>query len=137
MKFLISVVMLVSALLSAELDWPNDYKAALKQASKEKKDVYMLVTSQSCRWCRKFESTTLQDEVILERLKQKYVLLHVDRDADFIPAKFKKERVPRHYFITAKSEVIYSFLGYWSSEDFDSFLDDVERKYKKKFTKTK
>ncbi|MBU1657460.1 thioredoxin family protein [bacterium] len=128
LKYLISVVLLASALLGAELDWSHDYEAALQQAKKEKKDVYMLVTSADCRWCRKFEATTLQDESILAQLNKKYVLLHIDRDKDAMPEIFKKQRVPRHYFITSEAKIIYSFLGYWNSEDFASFLKDVDKK---------
>lgn len=126
-------MMLVSVLLSADLDWPSDYEAALKQAKVEKKQVYMLITAEGCKWCRKFEATTLQDKAILELLNKKYVLLHVDKDLDFFPKKFDSKRVPRHYFITDKGEEIYSFLGYWNSEDFTSFLDDINAKYIKKF----
>ncbi|MBU0721189.1 thioredoxin family protein [bacterium] len=127
MKYLWIVFALVAA-LSADLDWSNDYNKALSQASKEKKDVYLLITSENCRWCRKFENTTLQDEETIERLKLKYILLHIDRDKDYLPGKFKSKRVPRHYFITSKGEVIYSFLGYWDKEDFASFLLDVDKK---------
>ena len=130
MRFLLTIFLFFTALTAVE-DWSHDYTQALKNAKKEKKLVYMLITSEECRWCRKFESTTLEDEEVLQRLKQKYVLLHIDRDKDYMPEYFKKERVPRHYFITQKGEIIHSFLGYWSSEDFHSFLDDVQKKYKK------
>ncbi len=132
-KILLSIMMLVSVLLSADLDWPSDYEEALKQAKVQNKHVYMLITAQGCRWCRKFEATTLQDKATLELLNKKYVLLHVDKDLDFFPKKFDTKRVPKHYFITEKGEEIYSFLGYWNSEDFTSFLDDVDARYTKKF----
>jgi thioredoxin-related protein len=131
MKFLPLMVVLISTLLSAEIDWINDYEKALSQAAKEKKQIYILITSSSCGWCRKFENTTLKDEAVLKRLKQKFVLVHVDRDMDELPAIFKIDRVPRHYFVTKKGEIIHTFMGYWSSEDFNSLLDDVEKKIKK------
>ncbi len=137
MKIVLIAFALISSLIANEFDWPNDYNAALSQAKKEKKLVYMFITSTSCRWCRKFENTTLQDDIILDRLKQKYVLLHISRDRDFMPSKFKKKRVPRHYFLSEDGDVIHSFLGYWNSEDFDSFLDDVDRKYRKKLERNK
>lgn len=133
-KILISIMTLVSVLLSADLGWGSDYDEALKEAKIENKQVYMLITSQGCRWCRKFEATTLQDKATLAALNKKYVLLHVDKDLDFFPEKFNRKRVPRHYFITAKGEEIHSFLGYWNSEDFASFLSDVDKKYIEKFT---
>lgn len=115
-------------LFGADLNWDHDYNKALQEAQKEKKDIYMLITSAYCRWCRKFEATTLQDEIILQRLKKQYVLLHIDRDADFMPEHFKKKRVPTHYFLRADGTIIYSFLGYWAHEDFASFLDDVDKR---------
>ncbi|DAB30201.1 MAG TPA: thioredoxin [Sulfurimonas sp. UBA12504] len=138
MQILFVTLLLVSTLFGSELGWNNDYKKALEQAKIEKKDVYMLITSADCRWCRKFEVTTLQDEAILQRLKKQYVLLHIDRDEDYMPEHFKKKRVPRHYFLRADGTVIYSFLGYWNSEDFASFLGDVEqRKIKQDTLKNK
>lgn len=130
-KVVLIYSLLTSLLFGANLDWPSDYEAALQEAKKENKSVYMLITSADCRWCRKFENTTLQEEIVINRLKEKYILLHVDRDEDDFPSKFKRERVPRHYFIKANGDVIYSFLGYWDREDFFSFLGDVDKRYQK------
>jgi thioredoxin-related protein len=135
MKYLLIIITLVSTLMSAELGWSDEYEDSLKIAQKENKDVYVLVTSSTCRWCRKFENTTLQDEKILKQLKEKYVLVHADRDIDDLPEWFNVKRVPKHYFVTAKGEEIFSFLGYWDSLDFTSFLGDVERERKKKIEK--
>ena len=125
------ILLISTTLLSDELDWSNDYEAALIEAKKDNKNIYMLITSESCRWCRKFESTTLEEDDILEKLESKYVLLHISRDRDYLPEKYKKKRVPRHYFITPKEDVIFTFLGYWNTIDFSSFLDDVDIEYKK------
>lgn len=128
MKLLVMIVALVSFLSGAELNWNNDYKKALIQAKEQNKDIYMLITSSDCRWCRKFESTTLQDQSVIDRLKEQYVLLLTNRDIHFIPEGLKKKRVPRHYFLTVKGQIIYSFLGAWNKEDFYSFLKDVDEK---------
>ena len=128
MKFLLALITLTTMLFSSNLDWNSDYYKALEDAKIQKKDVYMLITSQSCRWCRKFESTTLQDKAVIKRLKKQYILLHIDRDNNYFPAKFKSKRVPRHYFITNKGQKIYSFLGFWEKNDFFSFLRDVDDK---------
>jgi thioredoxin-related protein len=137
LKILWITLLFLTTLYSDELGWNNDYTKALEQAKVEKKDVYMFITSANCRWCRKFEATTLQDEGILQRLKEKYVLLHIDRDADYMPENFKKKRVPRHYFLRANGEIIYSFLGYWANEDFASFLNDVDKRRIKQDNKEK
>lgn len=128
MKLLLVTLAFIATLFGSDSIWIDDYNTALIQAQEQNKNVYMLITSQDCGWCRKFESTTLKDKKIIERLKKQYVLLHVDRDWDEIPEYFKKKRVPRHYFLTAKGEIIYTFLGYWNTENFASFLDDVNKK---------
>ncbi len=127
-KYFLTIVMLSSILFSADLNWNDNYNRALKDAKAQNKDIYMLITSNDCRWCRKFESTTLQKKAVIDRLKEQYVLLHVDRDMDDFPKNFKSKRVPRHYFLTSKGQIIYSFLGYWEKEDFFSFLKDVDKK---------
>ncbi len=132
MKYLLVMLALISTLWSAELGWSEDYETSLKLAKKENKGLYVLLTSSTCRWCRKFENTTLQDKEVIKKLKEKYVLVHADRDIDDFPEWFKTKRVPRHYFVTNKGEEIYSFLGYWDSLDFKSFLGDVDKKYKEK-----
>ncbi|EDZ61471.1 putative periplasmic thioredoxin [Sulfurimonas gotlandica GD1] len=132
MKHLFLMLVLISILWSAELDWSNDYEASLEVAKKENKHLYVLVTSSTCRWCRKFESTTLQNEKVLKMLNEKYVLVHADRDIDDLPSWFNVKRVPKHYFVTSKGEEIYSFVGYWDELDFRSFLGDVDKEYEKK-----
>ena len=128
MKQILMIIALSTMLFSAHLDWNSDYKKALTEAKTQNKDVYMLITSADCRWCRKFESQTLQDRSVIKRLKEQYVLLHIDRDKNYFPSKFKSKRVPRHYFITNNGEIIYSFLGFWEKDDFFSFLRDVDDK---------
>ena len=134
MKKIIILLAIVSSLFGAGLDWPNEYKEALAQAKKENKQIYMLITANDCRWCRKFEQTTLQDAKVLKALKEKYVLLHIDRemDMDDMPSTFKSKRVPRHYFLRNNGKVIYTFVGYWDSLDFISFLEDVAKTLKEK-----
>lgn len=135
MRYLLIMFVFISTLLGAELSWMNDYKKALGIAKQENKQVYVVVTSATCRWCRKFESTTLRDKDVLKRLNEKYVLVHADRDMDDLPEWFKIKRVPRHYFVTKNGEEILSFLGYWDSLDFKSYLGDVEKEYKHKIEK--
>jgi len=118
-----------------ELSFSNDYKKVMAQAKKENKRVYMLITSESCRWCRRFESETLSDWTVAEKLEGEYLLLHLDRDKDYFPKSFKSKRVPRHYFLAPDEQVIYTFLGYWNVEDFSSYVDDVQWQYNDKIKK--
>lgn len=128
MRLLLSILMLGSMLFASNELFINDYNKALELAKAEKKDVYMLVTSNSCRWCRKFEDITLKDQEIIKKLQEQYILLALNRDVDTIPEQYKVKRVPKHFFLTDKGEIIFAFLGYWNPDDFASFMQDVEKK---------
>jgi len=122
-KFLIPVFLLFSTLWSAELDWSNDYNAALKQAAKEKKMVYLFIGADVCRWCDRFKDMTLSKKSVIDRLKQEYILLYMSRDRHNIPTKFTTQGVPRHYFLKSDGTIIYEDRG---SREPDGFLDLLE-----------
>jgi len=130
MKYLIAIVLIVSSLWSAELDWGNNYDKALLEASEQNKLVYIFITSDACKWCKKFEATTLQDKGIDARLHKEFVTVHLSRDRDNIPTKFETAPVPRHYFTDAKGNILYSSLGHRQVECFDSFMDNAQNKLK-------
>jgi thioredoxin-related protein len=130
MKYLISVLLLSVALFANDLGWSHDYNATVEKAKKSKKLVYTLITSDSCRWCRKFESTTLQNEDIKKRLYEEFEVVHISRDRDEVPAGFETSPVPRHYFTNTKGEILYSSLGHRELECFFSFMDNAQNKNK-------
>ncbi len=122
--------LLVTALFSS-VDWQTNYHTAIKVAKEQNKRVYMLIVSDDCRWCRKFERTTLKDKKILQRLNEKYVLLHLSRDKDHIPNKFKTAPIPRHYFLTSTGKEVYPVVGFRPVEDFNDFLNNADDRYKR------
>jgi len=130
LKYLISMLLLATTLF-ASVDWQTNYHTALKIAQDEHKRVYMLVVSDNCRWCNKFERTTLKDKKILQRLNEKYVLLHLSRDTDYIPNKFKTAPVPRHFFLTSRGEEVFPVIGYRDVEMFNDFLDNANQRYER------
>ena len=128
MKLFVVAMALIGTLLSGQTTFLNDYDTALKQAQKENKDVYMLITSTACKWCRKFERITLSDKATIEGLEKNFIILVLTRNVDNIPSQFTAKRVPKHYFLTAKGEEIYSFLGFWNPDDFGSFVAEVQKR---------
>lgn len=125
MKFLLSIVMLI-ATLSANFNWPSDYESALSQAKAQKKDVYLFLGSEYCKYCEKFENEILSREDVLKKLKEKYVLIYLSRDIDDIPSHLATKPVPRHYFLNYKGEIIYTTIGYRSFEGFNELLNEVD-----------
>lgn len=126
MKKIMLLLTIAASLFATGIDWPSDYKSALEKAKKENKIVYVLLTSDNCRWCRKFESTTLQDKGIQERLAKEFIVVHISRDRDYVPENFETTPVPRHYFVNGDAEIVYESLGHRGVECFSTFMDDAQ-----------
>ena len=137
MKIILLLLTLMLSLNAVELGWSHDYKKGLQEAQKEHKLVYVLITSDHCGWCRKFERTTLQNRGVKERLKREFVTIHLSREWDDIPTAFKTSPIPRHYFVDAQGNILYASLGHRDVEMFESFMDNAEERYKLKKEKKK
>lgn len=130
MKLFILTFIIATNLMSQEINWIDNYQLALKNAQDSNKLVYILITSDSCKWCKKFIRTTLKNEGINTRLNKNFITLHLIRDKNKIPDKFKTSPVPRHYFTNSKGDILYNAIGYRKVECFDSFMDNAEERYK-------
>lgn len=119
-------------LMGAEINWNASYAEAQAAALKENKPMMVLITSEQCRWCRKLESTTLQNDEIVSKINSSFKAVNVTRDKSVYPKNLEAKMVPYSYFIDPKNgKVLYSIPGFWDSEDYRSVLDDAMRKFKK------
>ena len=136
MRIILTTLIFVFSLHAVELNWLHSYKEALTKAKKEQKNVMLLVTSERCGWCRKLEKTTLKDEKVIERLNKNYIVVHLNRGEGDYPDSFKVSSVPATLFLRVDGTlIIKKVVGYWSSEDYLSYLDDVDYKLGKRNTK--
>ncbi len=117
--------------LAADIRWSHNYKEALQDAQEQNKLIYILITSKSCQWCKKFEQTTLQDENLQTKLLKDFIPIHLVRDVDAVPSQLKTSPVPRHYFINTKGDILYEALGFRDVEVFESFLGNAKEKFMK------
>jgi thioredoxin-related protein len=120
---------------AADIVWAKSFSQALEKAQKEKKNIMLLITTETCRWCRKLESQTLTDEVVVSRLNKDYISVHLTRGVDEYPRYLDAPGVPATYFLDrAGKPIIKRVMGYWNVEDYLSYLDDVDYKLGKKKT---
>lgn len=134
MKKIVMIVMFLIAplwLMGADIQWSASFADAQAQAKKENKPLMVLITSEQCRWCRKFEMTTLQNDEIVGRINSRFASVHVIRDKSIYPNTLTAKMVPMSYFLDGEGKIIYKIPGYWGVEDYNSVLDDALRKYKK------
>ena len=131
MRIFMFITMFALAIFANEIEWEESFAEAKAKAQKEDKIIYALITSETCRWCRKLESTTLEEESVVENVNNKYAAVALTRGKDKYPPCLKAPMVPMSYFLTPEGRVLYSVPGYWSKDDYLSMMEDVERKYEK------
>ncbi len=132
MKKLVIVILLTISAFGTEIVWNNSYDQALVKAKKEGKPLMVLITSETCRWCRKLESTTLQDDEIVSRINLSFQAVNVTKDKSIYPKNLSAKMVPMSYFIDPRNgKILYSIPGFWGTEDYNSILDDALLRYKK------
>ena len=131
MRIFMIMAMFAAALFAGEIEWEESFAEAKAKARKEDKIIYALITSETCRWCRKLESTTLEEERVIEKVNSRYSAVALTRGKDKYPPCLKAPMVPMSYFLTPEGRVLYSVPGYWNKDDYLSMMDDVERKYQK------
>jgi len=118
-------------LFATDIKILNNYDLGLQKAKQEHKLVYVLISSQECQWCNKFEKTTLSNSSIQDRLNEEFVVVKLTLEHNKIDKKFKTTPIPRHYFLDSSGNIIYSALGYRDKDLFDSFMDNTQERYKK------
>lgn len=124
MKIVVAILIFVMSLMA--FDWPSDYDAALAQAKKENKDIYLFIGSESCPYCTKMKESVFSDKKVIETLKKNYILLYLSRDIDDIPDTLESKPVPRHYFLDKNGKVIYGTIGGRSIDGFYELLQEVK-----------
>ena len=131
MRIVLLMTLFIGSLFASEIALNDSFEAAKAKAQKEDKIIYAVITSETCRWCRKLEKETLKEKKIISNLNSKYSAVALTRDKDSYPPCLKAPMVPMSYFLTPEGTVLYSVPGFWTGEDYLDMMKDVERKYKK------
>jgi len=129
-KIIFSILLVISSLFSAEVEtkinWIHDYDKALELAKKYDKNVYLYISADTCRLCKKFKKTTLSRRCVKARLNSDFIPLNLSRDRHSIPDKFEKFGAPRHYFLNPEGKILHEINGVFKSDSFLGILDDIE-----------
>ena len=110
--------------------WESSYAAALAKARKEKKPVFVMITSEDCGPCKSLEQRTLPDKDVLESLAP-FVKTQVwaDKDKDRKLAVDLGERgTPTLAFLNADGVRIATFSGYCPPNEFLARCSTAMRK---------
>jgi len=109
------------------LTWYLNIEDGLKQAKIENKRMIVMVSEESCRWCKKMKESTLLDVRIQNRLKE-YILVSVKR-SDTNAVKHLERfdgNIPSFFFMKEDKELIESIVGYFKADDFLEYIHEIE-----------
>jgi len=117
-----------SMLFGDELVWQKDLQHAFETAQKESRMIMVMVEGEHCRWCKKMRYRTLGDERVAKALKP-YINVRVD-EADTMAMQELPpiEGVPTIFFLYPDKKVAETVIGYYSVNDFLSFIKEVNQK---------
>ena len=127
MKSLLLSLFFVSFVFGFETDkWLHNYDKALELAQKEQKNIYLFIGADKCHFCKMFKEKTLSKPKVIQRLRQDYILIYLSRDGHFIPNKFQKFGVPRHYFLNKNGKILFESFGVLEPKGFFILLDEAD-----------
>ena len=113
------------------IKWYHNYDEGVAAAKLQHKKLFVLITSETCRWCRKLETVTMQDPGIIKRINEKYIAVALTRDKERYPKTLQAKMVPMSYYLKTDGSIINSVPGYWNVEDYHTILNDVTYNLKK------
>jgi len=105
----------------------TNYEKAFTAAKIENKAVFILFSTEYCRWCTKLKKNTLEDSEIKARLKKEFIVLFLNRDKDQYPTKYKVKGVPAVYMTDKNEEIFTSMIGYHKNpNDYLKWFDYIQ-----------
>jgi thioredoxin-related protein len=113
------------ALFAGDLNWEKNLDTAFAKAAQEKRPLMIMVEGEHCRWCKKMEHRTLEDDTISGRLK-KYVLVKIDKEGEDAKQLPPVKYVPTIFFMSPDKTILERVTGYFNVLDFASWISDAE-----------
>ena len=107
------------AAFAQKMSYETVYTQAIEKAKAEDKKVMLLMVTNYCPWCRKFEKRTLVKEEVNSLVHKDYIPLILNREKGEFPQKFLTKRIPVVIFIDPyKEEALHESLGFKNVSDF-------------------
>jgi len=101
-----------TSILKISNESEEDIAEIFSIAKTENKPLFILFSTEYCRWCTKLKETTLKDSELKSRLEDEFVVLFLDRDRDQYPNKYRVKGVPAVYMTDKNEEIFTSMVGY-------------------------
>jgi len=118
--------------------WQPYGKAVFEQARRKQQPLFVLVYSDQCHWCRKYELQSIETDGVQRRLQQDYLPVAVDvLKQPVLAQKLGAIVVPTTLLLTPDGKRIAKFHGFVDERDLSAILDENLRGWRKGDIKAK
>ena len=108
---------------ASEMGYETNYKEALEKAQKSQKNIILVLVSNFCPWCRKFEQRVLLKNEVNKIVQKNYIPLILNKEKDPFPKEFDTGFTPIIHFIDYKTKKSYkNVIGYNNKDEFTFIL---------------
>ncbi len=105
--------------IKSKLKFETSYDKALEKAKKLNKPLMLILVTNYCPWCKKFEDRVLYKKDIYEKIKKDFVAVIINKEKDKFPKKFDKSITPIIHFIDPKTQKSFkTIVGYHNKDEF-------------------
>jgi len=108
---------------ASEMKYETNYEEAVKKSKKLHKNIMLVLVSNYCPWCRKFEQRVLLKNEVNDLIQKNYIPLILNREKDPFPKEFDTGFTPIVHFIDYKTQKSYkNVIGYNNKDEFTYLL---------------
>lgn len=126
--FTISTIVALSGewryLRHTQIRWYAYDEEAFAEARKTKRPLFVLIFSDACHWCRKYETQALEVPIVRSRLERDFIPVAVDYDEQpELGRRLGAKLVPTSIILAPGGQKILRFHGVQEAEDLADTLD--------------
>jgi len=130
--FLVFSMTLFTSLMASQLQWADDLKSGIAQATKQNKPILFIYSSHNCQYCVQLEEQALSDQKVIESLNKDFVSVIAYADEqDYVPQELWRPGTPTIWFLdpSGRSLIKDPIMGAIDPESFGKILDVVTREF--------
>ncbi len=125
------LIFILQLSLWAEPHWAADYESAFSAAKAEHKGVMVMLSQENCKACWYMENIVFEEDLLIEKIEQKFVMLYLDVNKDDIRG-LDFSGTPTLYFLTDEDRVIKRLNGVYNIKEMTAALLKIDLPAKEK-----
>ena len=136
-RFIFLMLLFVSSIFAAEIQWAKDYESGIKDSSSKNKPVLFVYSRHTCKYCVILEETAFEDERVIKALENDFVsIISYTDENDYTPIDLMTPGTPAIWFLKPSGEPMFQpIMGAIDAENFLKALSIVKDEFDKELGK--